>query len=119
MALINVTRIYTDINGDSHFEDEPVIMEEKGEAGWNSYNNLNSKGVQFMNLHSNQTWDFHQAISKMYAVILNGEIEIQTSDGEKRRFEKGNVIYFNDVSGKGHKATVSQGTVSALVVHMN
>jgi hypothetical protein len=43
-------------------------------------------------------------------VNLTGEVEIQTSDGEVRRFGHGSILLAEDLSGKGH---ISRGVGSA------
>jgi len=41
---------------------------------------------------------------------LTGEVEIQTSDGDIRRFGPGSILLAEDLSGKGH---ISRGVGSA------
>jgi quercetin dioxygenase-like cupin family protein len=48
-------------------------------------------------------WDFHTAPQKQYIILLDGEIEIETSLGEIRRFNAGEILLMEDTSGKGHK----------------
>ena len=35
--------------------------------------------------------------------MLDGEIEIETSDGETRRFSGGDILLVEDVDGRGHR----------------
>lgn len=44
----------------------------------------------------------HNAPQPYIAVVLSGDGEIQTSDGESRSFQSGAVIVCNDLIGKGH-----------------
>jgi quercetin dioxygenase-like cupin family protein len=44
----------------------------------------------------------HNAPQPYIAIILSGEGEVVTSDGEARRFQPGEVLFCNDLTGKGH-----------------
>jgi len=44
----------------------------------------------------------HNAPQPYIAIVLSGEGEVVTSDGEARRFHPGGVLLCNDLTGKGH-----------------
>ncbi len=44
----------------------------------------------------------HNAPQPYIAIILSGNGEVVTSDGEARRFHPGEVLFCNDLTGKGH-----------------
>mgnify|MGYP005826353825 CR=1 FL=1 len=44
----------------------------------------------------------HNATQTYIAIVLSGEAEVVTSDGEARRFLPGGVLFCNDIAGKGH-----------------
>lgn len=44
----------------------------------------------------------HNAPQPYIAIILSGEGEVLTSDGEARRFHPGEVLFCNDLTGEGH-----------------
>lgn len=46
--------------------------------------------------------DWHNAPRRQFVVNLSGEVEIVTSDGDKRRFGPGSILLAEDLSGKGH-----------------
>ena len=48
-------------------------------------------------------YDFHTVPQKQYVILLDGEIEIETSLGEKRTFKGGDILLMEDTQGKGHK----------------
>jgi quercetin dioxygenase-like cupin family protein len=115
---MEITRLYTDNNGESHFDVTPVIMEEKSDLGFFAEIEGKVKSTRLQNTLPHHVWDFHSANSKIYIFILDGSIELQTSDGERKIFEKGDVIYLNDRSGKGHKVTTFEKTVCGLIMEM-
>jgi quercetin dioxygenase-like cupin family protein len=44
----------------------------------------------------------HSAPQPYVCIILSGNGEVVTSDGEARRFHSGDVLLCNDLTGKGH-----------------
>ena len=100
--MFSVTRIYSDNNGDSHFEDVEIELKEAGSVGKLS-DVIPAKGIIFREVEPSYDWDFHTAPQKQYIILLDGEIEIETSLGEIRRFNAGEILLVEDTSGKGHK----------------
>lgn len=100
--MFNVTRVFTDENGDSRFEDVDIPLKTSGEIGFLS-DLIPAKGVVFREVLPAYDFDFHNAPHKQYIVLLDGEIEIETSLGEKRSFGAGEILLMEDTKGKGHK----------------
>jgi quercetin dioxygenase-like cupin family protein len=46
--------------------------------------------------------DFHPAPRRQIMTLLQGELEVGTSDGEKRRFLPGGSVLVEDITGTGH-----------------
>ncbi|MHB0958319.1 MAG: cupin domain-containing protein [Pirellulaceae bacterium] len=44
----------------------------------------------------------HNAPQPYIVIVLSGQGEVVTSDGETRRFHAGDVLFCNDLTGKGH-----------------
>jgi hypothetical protein len=100
--MFQITRLYSDCNGDSHFEDVQIPLSEAGSVG-NLSQELPAKGVVFREVEPSYDWNFHTAPRKQYIILLDGEIEIETSLGDKRTFKAGQVLLVEDTRGKGHK----------------
>lgn len=100
--MFPITRIYTDKNGDSQFEDLTIPLDPKGEIGALS-DLLPVKGMIFREVAPDYDYDFHNAPQKQYIVLLDSEIEIETSLGEKRTFRGGDILLAEDTDGKGHR----------------
>jgi hypothetical protein len=94
--------VYSDINGDTHFEDIEIPLTQAGNVGQLS-DVLPATGIIFREVEPSYDWNFHPAPQKQYIVLLDGEIEIETSLGEKRIFTAGEVLLVEDTTGKGHK----------------
>lgn len=97
-----VTRIYSDTNGDSHFEDLNILLKDAGSVGFLS-ETIATKSIIFREVAPTYDWDFHTAPQRQYIILLDGEIEIETSLGDKRVFKAGNILLVEDTEGKGHK----------------
>ena len=100
--MFKVTRLYSDSSGESHFEDVEVHLTEAGMIGSLS-EEIPAKNIIFRTVNPSYDWDFHNAPQRQYIILLDGEIEIETSLGDKRTFKAGDVLLVEDTSGKGHK----------------
>lgn len=100
--MIKITRIYSDQSGESHFEDIEMPLKNDGEIGFLS-DKIPVKEIIFRTVAPEYDYDFHNAPQRQYIVLLDGEIEIETSLGEKRIFKGGEILLVEDTHGKGHK----------------
>lgn len=100
--MIKITKIYSDNNGESHFEDIEMPLKNDGEIGFLS-EEIPAKGIIFRKVKPSYDYDFHTAPQKQYILLMDGEIEIETSLGEKRTFKGGDILLMDDTEGKGHK----------------
>jgi hypothetical protein len=101
--MIPITRLYSDTNGDTHFEDIEIETKDEGIIGFLS-ENIPVKEVVFREVVPSYDYDFHNTPQRQYLVLLNGLIEIETSLGVKRQFGAGDVMLLEDTTGKGHKS---------------
>jgi len=97
-----VTRVYSDANGDSCFEDIQIPMNDAGDIGSLS-EGLPVKTIIFREVEPGYDYHFHTAPQRQYIVLLDGGIEIETSLGEKRIFQPGEILLVEDTNGKGHR----------------
>ena len=103
MQQFKVTRVYADENGDSHFDEVYYPLTDCGPIGHLSQS-VAVKEVVFRKVPAGYN-DLHTAPAKQYVVLLNGGVEIETSLGEKRKFEQGEVLLMEDTTGKGHRSS--------------
>ena len=57
----------------------------------------------------------HNAPQPYIVIVLSGEGEVVTSDGEARRFHPGEVLFCNDLIGKGHVTRALTDLILAFV----
>ncbi len=62
--------------------------------------------------------DWHPASRRQLLVVLSGTLEIETSDGEKRRGSSGEVFLANDVGSRSHCSRTIGGPARLLFVHL-
>src|SRR5687768_2248404 len=100
--MFKVTSVYSDFAGESHFKDIEIPLTDSGIMGALS-ESFPAKSVIFREVSPSYDWDFHCAPQRQYIVLLDGEIEIETSVGDKRSFKAGDILLVEDTWGKGHK----------------
>ena len=103
---MKITRIYSDDKGESHFGGLEVPLADSGPIGRLS-ERFPVKSIIFRENDAGYDYDWHNAPERQYILLLDGEIEIEVSDGERRIFRGGDVIFVEDTEGKGHRTRVT------------
>lgn len=106
---MKITRIFADADGESHFDEIEVPLNDAGIIGYLS-ETVPAHGVIFRENPADYFYDWHPAPNRQFIVMLDGEIEIEVSDGEVRRFRGGDVLLVEDTHGRGHKTRNTGGT---------
>ena len=99
--MMKATRIYTDEDEETHFEDFDIPLKDSGEIGLLS-NLHRATGIIFRETSEDYDYLWHNAPRRQYVIMLEGQVDITVSDGEIRRFSDGDVLLLEDTSGKGH-----------------
>lgn len=107
---MKVTRVFAGPDGESHFGEVEIPLKDSGDIGRLS-EIVPATGVLFRETGGDYDFDWHHAPRRQYVVLLDGEIEIETSDGEKRRFRGGEVVLVEDTTGRGHRSRSVDGKV--------
>ena len=114
-------KVFTDEEGETHFEDVEIELESAEFAppappiNLSSYNPATQ--YAFCLFPSGWFGDWHPVPQRRIFFILSGESEAQVSDGEVRRFGPGSILLAEDTWGKGHLSRVlgSKDMVVAVV----
>ena len=116
---MNYTRLYADAAGISHFEAVAVPLESSGEIGRLSAPQP-GRGVIFRETAPTYDYDWHQPPQPQWIVLLDGEISIETGDGETRTFRGGDVLLVEDTHGRGHRTKqLSPGPRRSLFIPLS
>ncbi|WP_346985845.1 hypothetical protein [Chryseobacterium sp. POE27] len=115
---MKITRICSDEKGESYFEDLEIPLIDQGEIGFLS-EDVEVKKLQFRKVSADYDYDFHHAPQKQYIVLLDGGVEIETSLGEIRQFQTGEILLVEDTTGKGHKTkNLKKRERNSLFIHL-
>ena len=108
---LKYVRIHSDEDGESHFADEEFSFELVDFAPpadpISVTHFLSAENVGIISSPSGWHGDWHPAPRRQLMFCLSGELEIQVSDGEVRRFGGGCVLLVEDTHGKGHVSRVT------------
>lgn len=102
MESFLITRVYADSNSESHFESIQKPLQSAGDMGFLSAPE-EVESIIFRKVLPTYDYDFHTAPNRQYIILLDGQIEIETSLGEIRKFSAGDVLLVEDTVGKGHR----------------
>jgi hypothetical protein len=58
----------------------------------------------------------HPSPRRQFVIFLEGEFEIETTDGDRRTFPPGGVALLEDTAGRGHVTRASKGRASFVAV---
>ena len=98
---MKIHRLYTDDNGESHFEDVELEYVETTQSG-RFTKRLPATGIIFREVQPTYELDWHNAPRRQYIINLDNGVQITASDGEARLIDAGEVILVEDTTGKGH-----------------
>jgi len=105
---LNIVRIYSGDDGESHFEDVEVAMDNRGNIGRIS-ELWRGTGVMFREVEGDYEIDFHNAPRRQLVVNLTGSVEIEIGDGTVRRLGPGSILLAEDTTGRGHISRAVDG----------
>jgi quercetin dioxygenase-like cupin family protein len=97
-----ITRIARTPDGGSQFETWEIELADAGEIGRLSEAHAVTS-VVFRENDPSYDWDWHCAPQRQFIVLLDGEIEVEVTSGEKRRFGGGDILLVEDTTGTGHR----------------
>lgn len=113
-----ITRIYATPDGESHFQEVEVALEEAGEIGRLSEAWL-AGSVTFRETGADYDYNWHHPPERQLVILLDGVIEIEVSGGETRHFAGGDVLLAEDLTGHGHRTrAVERGVRRSLFVSL-
>jgi len=117
---VSYTRLYSDADGESHFEDleaELVAAEFAPPAPRvNLSSFLPATRLAFFGAPAGWQGDWHPASARNLFIVITGEWEIEASDGTVRKFAPKDVLLTEDTIGKGHKSAVVGFNESLAIV---
>lgn len=103
---LKYTRLFADSSGASHFEDLEftfTLVDFAPPAPPISISEVFETDKVFV-ISSPSGWDgdWHPAPQRQFVFMLSGELEVEVSDGQVRRFGPGSIVLLEDTFGVGH-----------------
>jgi len=95
-----VIRIYADADGSSHVQEVPIST--KSGRVFHAALPVPATGMTYAEYQSSSTEDWHRAPGRQFSVSLSGEIEVEVSGGVKHAIHAGDIVFLEDLQGKGH-----------------
>ena len=99
---MKILRLYTDRQGETHFEEMDIPLKYALGGAWNTSRRLRGKGLILAESTLQHEVDWELAPRRQYFVNLDTPVEITASDGETRRIDLGDIVLMEDTTGKGH-----------------
>ena len=109
---ITATHIFTGPDGMTHAENMEVKLSADGAIKGVEHSSTMDSGLQFARRGPGQVQDWHTAGQPQYAVTISGRGEIEVAGGKKIRVEPGHLLFFEDLTGKGHITRSEQHTLN-------
>ncbi|OPY84841.1 MAG: hypothetical protein A4E71_02481 [Smithella sp. PtaU1.Bin162] len=98
---MKVLRLYTGEDGESHFADIEIELEDGGPIGKLS-KKIKATGIIFRETPADYDYDWHNAPQRQFIIMLDAGVEITVSSGETRIVKAGEVLLVEDTKGRGH-----------------
>jgi hypothetical protein len=116
-------RVYADADGESHFEDVHLPRDERSSPTGTVdavTAPLQTNGIVFRLVVSESSdTEPHNAPRRLLIVQLDGTVEVEVSDGERRQFGPGCALVVEDTTGRGHVTRkVSDGPRATLIAEL-
>lgn len=102
---MEVIRIFADANGDSHFEKVSVAGMPKAIPVTHVSANFMKPGVE----------DWHTVPTKLFTINVSGDLVGELSDGTKVDIGKGDLVYLEDTTGRGHVTHLLTGVANLFL----
>ena len=95
---MEITRLYTGSDGESHFEDIEIELEDAGNIGQLS-EKVDATGIIFQHTTPDYDYDWHNAPRRQYTLMLDGAVDVEIGNGTT-----GDILLVEDITGRGHKS---------------
>ena len=104
---MKVTRIYTGADAEAHFEDLELAFESAAPGAYSARFPVGE--LFFRSFPPRHEVDYHVAPRRQWVLVVSGVMEVECKGG-KRRFSPGDVLFLDDLTGRGHITRNIEGT---------
>ena len=100
---MKVTCVRASADGGSEFGEIEIDLHDGGEIGALS-EPIPATSVILRRNEPGYDYDWHNAPARQLIVMLDGHIEVEVTNGEKREFRTGDLLLVEDTTGTGHRS---------------
>ena len=116
-GAVKLLHVYTGSDGRSHFADREFTTSLSALGA--SSSDVPASTVAFRETgHTTPTEEFRPAPRRQLVVLLQGRVEYECGDGSTRECGVGDVVFFDDTGGQGHRARVLEGPRVQIFVRL-
>jgi uncharacterized cupin superfamily protein len=94
-----VIRIYADADGNSHVQELPIAT-KPGKIRRTEMAAVT--GFSYADYTASSMEDWHRTPGRQFSISMSGEIEVEVSGGSKHAIHAGDIVFLEDLQGKGH-----------------
>ena len=96
--------LYRDADDVTHFRDDHLVWRGVGTPAtiWVTPL-LDATKMGFLRIPAESRSDWHPAPRKQFVMVLEGLMEVEAQDGERRTFAPGSILLVTDTEGRGHR----------------
>jgi hypothetical protein len=121
ISQVSYHRIYTDSQGESHFDtvtvEQSLARAAPPAAPFYVSDDGPASKYRFYTFEPGWIGELHLVPTRQFLALMSGTVEMETTDGTARRFEPGDLVLLEDTSGKGHVTrNIGHGYAMFLVI---
>jgi quercetin dioxygenase-like cupin family protein len=94
-----VLRIYADADGNTQIQELPIST-KPGRTRRTGPAHVTE--LTYAEYTSSSVEDWHRAPGRQFSISMSGEIEVEVSGGKKHAIHAGDIVFLEDLQGKGH-----------------
>ncbi len=115
---MGIYRTYAGDDGESHIEELDVSQHPELET-LQLLQGLRLRQPQPQQYPPSDPRAFHNAPQRQWVAIVQGRAEVGLGDGSTHRFQKGDMVLFEDVTGHGHTITWPEPSILCVMPLLN
>jgi hypothetical protein len=116
---MKITRVYTGLDNQAHFEDLGHIKYENAGGLGELSKMMKVSSFRMHRYEENFFEDWHNPpLGPIAVIFLTGKQEIELGNGTKRIFGLGDIVLFEDMTGQGHKTRAIAGAGESIILNL-
>jgi hypothetical protein len=119
---VKIVRFIPTADGGSQFVEADIPIDNAATDGFGHLIRrsavLLAQSTMLTEMPEGLSQDWHSASRRQLVVVLSGTVEVETSDGSKRRWSGGEMFLADDAGSRGHRTRTIGGPARLLFVHL-